>query len=219
MARGKFITIEGGEGAGKSTQVALLAAALRADGIEVATSREPGGTAGAEEIRRLLVEGATDRWHAETETLLLFAARDDHLRRIVRPALARGTWLVCDRFVDSTRAYQGHGQGAAQALIDSLEAAVVGEDKPDLTLVLDLPIEVATARAIQRPGALARYERMGQAFHARVRQGFLEIARQEPGRCIVIDATLPLERVTAEIKGAVWRRLGLSAARSTEAPR
>lgn len=210
MTRGKFITFEGGEGAGKSTQVARLADTLRTEGYDVVLSREPGGTPGAEEIRQLLVEGETGRWRPEAETLLLFAARSDHLQRIVEPALARGAWVVCDRFVDSTRAYQGFGLGVSQVFIDDLTRAVVGSNMPDLTIVLDMPTEIAFERAGRRSGALARYERMGSEFHRRVRAGFLTIVAQNPARCVLVDAVRSIDVVAAEVREIVHRRLGSS---------
>jgi len=150
MARGVFITFEGGEGAGKSTQIAHLGERLRAAGRDVVTTREPGGSPGAEAIRALLVTGAADRWSPVSETLLMYAARRDHIERVIAPALARGAVVLCDRFADSTRAYQGAAGGAPAELIAALEAAVLGEAQPDLTLVLDLPVEAGLARAAAR---------------------------------------------------------------------
>lgn len=200
MARGRFITFEGGEGTGKSTQLRRLADRLRSEGRAVVATREPGGSPGAETIRDLLVNGAADRWSPVTETLLMYAARRDHIERVIAPALARGDWVVCDRFADSTRAYQGAAGGTDPALIAALETYVLGEVRPDLTLVLDLPVETGLARAASRPGAETRFESKGQAFHARLREAFLAIAAAEPGRCAVIDAAGDMDQVAA----AVW---------------
>lgn len=207
MARGRFITLEGGEGAGKSTQIRLLAEALRNDGIAVTTTREPGGSPGAERIRALLVDGATDRWDAVSEALLHFAARRDHLVRTVWPALDRGEWVISDRFADSTMAYQGYGLGLGRALIESLYAQAVGDFRPDLTLILDLPVEQGLERADARAAGGTRYERMGVDFHRRLREGFLEIAGREPGRCVVIDATPPADEVAKAILKVIHERL------------
>jgi dTMP kinase len=205
--RGKFITLEGGEGAGKSTQIARLADALRKAGLTVRTTREPGGSPGAETIRKLLVEGEPGRWQPMTEALLHFAARKEHLEAVVLPALAAGEWVISDRFADSTLAYQGYGHRLGRAPIAALYHVAVGDFAPDLTLILDLPVEAGLARAGGRGHAEDRYERMDRAFHERVRTGFLEIARGDPGRCAVIDATGNLERVTALVFEAVATRL------------
>ena len=189
MTRGQFITFEGGEGAGKSTQVLRLVADLRARGIDVIQTREPGGSPGAEAIRALVVSGDADRWSARTEALLMFASRSDHLEKTIRPALDAGVWVVCDRFADSSRAYQGAGGGAAPEFIEALERAVVGEDQPVLTLILDLPVAVGLERALARGQADTRFESKGLAFHQRLRDGFGEIARRYPERCRIIDAT------------------------------
>lgn len=207
MSRGRFITFEGGEGAGKSTQARRLAAALRAGGREVVETREPGGSPGAEAIRALLVRGEAERWTPTADALLMYAARSDHLDRLIRPALARGAWVVCDRFADSTRAYQGVGGGVAGDLVQALEAGVVDGDWPDLTLIFDLPAEAGLARAGDRGGAEARFEAKGAAFHGRLRQAFLDIAAREPGRCVVIDAARPMEAVEAAVREAVGKRL------------
>ena len=201
MRSGRFITLEGGEGTGKSTQVARLAERLRAAGREVVATREPGGSPGAEGIRRLLVEGPPARWSAQSETLLMYAARRDHIERTISPALERGACVVCDRFLDSTRAYQGAGGGAATSLIAALEREVVGDLMPDLTLVLDLPVAVGLRRAGGRAGGERRFEAKGTAFHERLRQAFLDIAVAEPARCVVIDATAGLD----EVEAAIWR--------------
>jgi len=207
VARGLFITFEGGEGAGKSTQIRRLAGRLAALDHQVVTTREPGGSPGAEAIRDLLVKGAVDRWSPLTETLLMFAARRDHLERVIAPALGAGGLVLCDRFYDSTRAYQGAGGGTAADLIQSLERHVVGDLIPDLTLVLDLPVSVGLARAAARGEGEARFEAKGAAFHERLRAGFLAIAAREPERCVVIDADAPIEAVTEAVWGAVAPRL------------
>ena len=200
MARGYFITFEGGEGAGKSTQLRRLGDRLEAAGRVVVRTREPGGSPGAEAIRALLVTGEADRWSPMTETLLMYAARRDHVERVIRPALDRGAIVLCDRFADSTRAYQGAGGGAAATLISALEAAVLGDLRPDLTLMLDLPVDIGLARAASRGGGEARFEAKGAPFHARLRAAFLAIADAEPERCAVIDAT----RDEAAVAAAVW---------------
>lgn len=205
MSNGRFITFEGGEGAGKSTQVRRLADALRARGIDVLTTREPGGSEGAEQIRRLLVEGSADRWDGLTETLLHYAARRDHLRRVIRPALAAGTWVISDRFNDSTRAYQGYGHGLPQGDLDALYQLVSDGLSPDLTIVLDLPVEVGLQRAGLRGGDENRYEGMASAFHQRLRTGFLAIAAAEPERCRVISADQSLDAVHGEIIAVIER--------------
>ena len=207
MTRGRFITIEGGEGAGKSTQAKRLCDTLRAGGRVVVCTREPGGSAGAEDIRRLLVSGEVDRWDAMTEALLHSAARRDHLVKTVQPALGRGEWVVSDRFADSTTAYQGYGQGLKLDVVERLVEFVVGDCIPDLTLILDVPVDVGLARASARGGG--RYERMGATFHQRLRDGFLEIAGREPARYVVIDARFDPDTVHTAVVAAVRERLGL----------
>lgn len=204
---GCFITMEGGEGSGKSTQCRLLGDALARNGRKVVRTREPGGSPGAEEIRRLLVDGDVDRWDAMSETLLLLAARRNHVGHVIRPALQRGDWVVCDRFSDSTMAYQGYGHGLDRAMLRDLSARILDEFAPDATLILDIPVDVGLARAASRDGGEDRYERMDRAFHERLRQGFLEIARHEPDRCIVIDASADMAAVQAAIAGAIAARL------------
>jgi dTMP kinase len=186
--RGRFITIEGGEGAGKSTQVELLVTALTQAGIAVRRTREPGGSDGAEAIRHLLLEGTGDRWDAIGEALLLYAARRDHVTRLIAPALARGEWVICDRFADSTLAYQGYGRGLPLADLQALHRFALGSFAPDLTLILDLPVDQGLARARRRSGSADRFERLDRDFHERLRNGFREIAAADPARCIVIDA-------------------------------
>jgi len=208
VTRGRFITFEGGEGAGKSTQLKRLAERLRARSLEVVATREPGGSPGAEAIRELVLNGAADRWSPVSETLLMYAARRDHIERVIAPALTRGAWVVCDRFADSTRAYQGAAGGTDPELIAALEARVLGEARPDLTLVFDLPPQIGLERAQARGGEM-RFESKGLAFHQRLREAFLAIARMEPERCALIEATAPIEAVDAAVWAAVTGRLGL----------
>ena len=203
MTRGCFITFEGGEGAGKSTQIRRLAERLRADARDVVLTREPGGSPGAESIRELLLNGAVDRWSPLTEALLMNAARRDHIERVIAPALARGAVVLCDRFADSTRAYQGAGGAVDPNVIAQLEAAVVGEMRPDLTLIFDLPVAEGLRRALSRNGGEERFEAKGEAFHERLRAAYLDIARSEPDRCVVIDAAASLDAVEAAIATAV----------------
>jgi len=210
MARAKFITFEGGEGAGKSTQIGLLAAALTAAGIPVQTTREPGGSPGAEQIRELLVTGAGDRWDAMTEALLHFAARREHLRSVVWPNLAAGQWVLSDRFADSTLAYQGYGHGLGRAPIEQLYDLVVGKFAPDLTLILDVPVALGLDRALARRDGEDRYEGLDGAFHERLRQGFREIAEREPHRCVLIDGSGAVESVQAAIQACVAERLDVA---------
>jgi len=207
-APGRFITLEGGEGAGKSTQIARLADWLKLRGREVVTTREPGGSPGAEMIRKLLVEGPAERWDGTTEALLHFAARRDHLRLTVWPALKRGAWVISDRFADSTRAYQGYGHGLDLAMLARLYEIAIGGFRPDLTLILDLPIETGLARAVARRSAETRYESLPRDFHERVHGGFAEIAKSEPERCAVIDASRDIDAVAAAIARVVAERLG-----------
>lgn len=211
MTKGRFITFEGGEGAGKSTQMGLLADLLRQRGLSVLTTREPGGAIGAEEIRRLLVEGEPGRWDSMTEALLHFAARRDHVVRTVWPALAEGQWVLCDRFADSTLAYQGYGHGLPAHALEQLYDMTLGVFAPDLTLILDLPVEEGLRRASGRGGAEDRYERMGEAFHQRLRHGFQDIARHHSQRCVLIPADASVEEVSARVRRVVEDRLLASA--------
>jgi dTMP kinase len=201
---GRFITLEGGEGAGKTTQSALLAEALTARGVAVLRTREPGGAPGAELLRGLLLGGAVD-WSPRAETLLHFAARAEHVAKTIEPAMQAGTWVVCDRFFDSTLAYQGYGQGADMGFIGAL-TGLLGI-APDLTVVLDVPEAVATERMRRRGGEADRYERLDGAFHARVRQGFRDIAAVDPKRCVLLDASGDRQAVHTAIMTAVWTRL------------
>jgi dTMP kinase len=207
VTHGRFITFEGGEGTGKSTQVARLVERLRALDLEVVQTREPGGSSGAEDIRNIALNGDAGRWSPMTETMLMFAARSDHLERTIRPALEAGRWVVCDRFADSSRAYQGVGGGTPAAFIETLDAAVVGETQPDLTLVFDLPVSVGLERAFGRGLFETRFESKGLEFHERLRRGFLDIAARHPERCVVIDAEGDQDAVEARVRAAVEARL------------
>ena len=209
-APGRFITLEGGEGAGKSVQARRLAARLRESGLDVVLTREPGGSKGAEEIREVILSGAGARYGAVGEALLFGAARIDHIDQTIAPALERGAWVVSDRFLDSTRAYQGAAGRLDPALIASLERVAVGACRPDLTLVLDLPVVEGLARAKARRGAAVadRFEGEGPAFHETLRRAFLAIVEAEPDRCAVIDARQSESEVAAAIWAAVRSRLG-----------
>jgi dTMP kinase len=206
MKRGFFITFEGGEGSGKSTQLSRLAAKLEAAGIDLLVTREPGGSPAAEDLRDLLVTGDGGRWLPFGETLLHFAARQDHVARVIRPALEEECAVLCDRYFDSTMAYQGYGQGVPRDRIRTLSEWVCGDCRPDLTLILDLPVEIGLKRAAARKDSETRYEEMEKAFHERLRQGFLDIARQEPKRCRIIDAASSPDGVEAAIWDAVVAR-------------
>lgn len=199
MARGRFITFEGGEGSGKSTQAMILAERLLNADIPVVKTREPGGSPQAEEIRKLLVNGEADRWSPMAETLLNFAAREDHLRNVILPSLDQGMWVLCDRFSDSTRAYQGAAGGVNQDFIEELDRQIVGSSQPELTFIFDIPAIQGLERA-QARGGPDRYERKGLAFHETLREAFLSIAESDPNRCIVIDGAASIEAV-AEL---VW---------------
>ena len=204
--KGRFITLEGGEGAGKSTQIRLLQDALENAGNKVLCTREPGGSPGGEAIRDLLVKGNTD-WEPLTEALLNYAARHEHLEKVIIPALNEGSWVLCDRFADSTMAYQGYGHGMNREVIRRLHRLVVDDITPDLTLIFDMPVDEGLKRAVARGDGEDRYERMGKDFHDRLREGFLEIAKKDPGRCFVIDASGDIDTVATAVKVAVMTRL------------
>ena len=200
----RFLSLEGGEGSGKSTQARAIADTLRARGQRVVVTREPGGSAGAEAIRDLLMRGDVARWDARGETLLFAAARADHVTRTIRPALTAGDWVVTDRFVDSTRAYQGAGGGIADAEIMALHAFGSGGLLPDLTILLDIPPALGAARATARDGIAAdRFARRPPGFHAAVGEAFRALAQAEPTRFVVIDATAGVDDVTAAILRAL----------------
>lgn len=204
MTRGLFITFEGGEGAGKSTQIRMLAATLRASGREVVVTREPGGSPGAEAIRHVVLSGAAEPFGPRMEAVLFAAARADHIDRTIRPALARGAVVLSDRFVDSSRVYQGVTGGLDRSFMETLERATVEGMMPDLTLILDIDPEEGMRRAGARRGASEadRFEKEGLSLHRRRRKAFLEIAKAEPERCKVIDASRPAEKIAAEIASA-----------------
>lgn len=202
---GKFITFEGGEGAGKSTQAELLAKRLTDKGIEVVTTREPGGTPGAELVRYLLKTGMLEPLGPFTETIMVSAARDDHLNEVIRPALEDGKWVISDRFADSTRAYQGSASGVEPEIINALERIVVGDDQPDLTLLLDLPLETGLDRTKSRAGEEGveddRFDRQDKNFHKNLREAFHDIAEQNPDRVVVVDAG----RLKRSVSSSVWK--------------
>lgn len=208
---GRFITFEGGEGTGKTTQIRILAERLRAEGRDVVTTREPGGAPGADSIRALLVSGATDKWDPLSECLLLFAARREHLVKTIWPAMKQGAIVLCDRFADSTLAYQGYGHYVPVEFIEGLYRDVVGDFTPDLTLILDLDVSVGLGRANARNTDTAsredRFERMEVDFHERLRRGFHDIARKAPDRCVIVDADRTPEDVSAEVWNIVTGRL------------
>jgi len=207
MGRGKFISFEGGEGAGKSTQARLLRTALERCGHAVLLTREPGGSPGAEEIRKLLVEGEPSRWTPLAETLLFLAARADHIARVIEPALAKGSWVISDRFADSTFVYQGLARGLGMDFVRRLQREAFGDFQPDLTIVLDVKPQEGLARAATRAGSENRFERFDDAFHARLREGFRSLAEAEPGRCAIVDAASDVETIAAEIWRIVAERL------------
>lgn len=205
--RGCFITFEGGEGSGKSTQVARLAERLRMRGIEVVTTREPGGSPGAEAMRHLLLNGVVKPLGPTAETMIFAAARDDHVQVTIEPALSRGAWVICDRFIDSTRIYQGVLGNVDARIIRALERATVGDTMPDLTIVLDVPVEVGFARVASRGQAKDRFESEDIEFHIQLREAFLDLARNEPNRCVTIDASQEPDVVATRIWFAVTERL------------
>ncbi len=213
----RFITIEGGEGTGKSTQAARLATRLQARGMSAKITREPGGTPFAERVRQVILDPATPPHTALAEALLFSAARADHLEGLIRPALAAGQWVICDRFADSTRAYQGAAGAVPMAVLTAIEGVVVAGTRPDLTLILDLPVADAFARVGNRRNADIQtaqsrtdpdpYERRAAAFHEKLRQGYLDIAADEPDRCVVIDAAASEDEVARAVWNAVSARL------------
>lgn len=213
--RGCFITFEGGEGAGKSTQIALLAKRLVVEGGDVLTTREPGGSPGAEIVRHLVLSGIGQILGGEAEALLFAAARADHVAQVIEPALAAGRWVLCDRFTDSTRAYQGRLGGVDRRMLDAMQRVTIGNLKPDLTLILDVPADIGMRRAALRRGddEADRFEAEDAMFHKRLRRAYREIATREPRRCVLIDATDDVEGVASAVWSAVLERLG-----TTDAP-
>ncbi|SDJ16251.1 dTMP kinase [Lutimaribacter saemankumensis] len=205
-APARFISFEGIDGSGKSTQARMLADALRARGHDVVLTREPGGSPGAEEIRRLVLEGDPDRWSPETEILLFTAARRDHLERTIRPALAAGKIVICDRFADSTRMYQGLRGPGLRAQVDALHDLMIGQE-PDLTVLVDMDPETGLARALGRNGGEERFETFGQDLQARMRAGFLSLAAQNPQRIVTVNGAGDIDAVAADILAVVEPRL------------
>jgi dTMP kinase len=206
MKRGKFITIEGGEGVGKSTQISCIREHLAAQGITVTMTREPGGTPRAERIRELLLEQNSEPMPPLSELLLMFAARATHITNVIEPSLARGDWVVCDRFTDATYAYQGGGRGMNQEQIATLEELVQGALRPDLTILLDVALDISTARARERnlkTASVDRFETEQRDFFERVREAYLERARQEPNRIVVVDASGSREVVSETIRNSL----------------
>lgn len=213
VKKGPFITLEGGEGSGKSTQIKLLSHWLDSIGVDHVCTREPGGAPGAEQIRSLVLTGDIDRWTPMTEVLLYTAARSDHVERVIMPAIDGGRLVLCDRFYDSSIAYQGAGRGVGVEKVRDLQRLVLGDLKPDLTLILDLPVDVGLARAVSRETDKAdaedRFERMDVSLHETFRRVFLEIAEQEADRCVVIDADQNVEELQHTLRGIVAQRFGL----------
>lgn len=203
--RGKFITFEGGEGGGKTTQATRLAGYLRGKGLDVIETREPGGTRQGEDLRDLLVQGDPDRWSPLSELLLMTAARKEHVDRLIEPALQAGKWVICDRFADSTLAYQGIAGGLGLEMTRSLQNQAIGDTLPDITFLLDMPPEAGLQRAEKRGGA-ARFEKKGASFHQTLRDGFLALSNEEPERIVVIDAADSFERVSAQIQQEISNR-------------
>lgn len=203
---GMFITFEGIDGSGKSTQARTLAEHLRSKGHQVVLTREPGGSPGAEEIRRLVLEGSPDRWSAETEILLFTAARRDHLERVIEPALAAGKIVISDRFADSTRMYQGLSRGDLRGVVDRLHALMIGRE-PDLTFIIDMDPDLGLSRARDRKGGEERFEDFGADLQRKMRAGFLALAAEFPDRCRVIDGNRPADAVAAEIAAVADRAL------------
>jgi len=205
--RGRFITFEGGEGTGKSTQAKRLMARLGAKKIPCTLTREPGGSPGAEEIRGLLLQGDPARWDPLTEALLFYAARTDHTERTIKPALKAGKWVICDRYSDSSYAYQGGGRGLNRETVRRIEAIAIGDFKPELTLILDQDPEIGLERVASRTHNETRFEAFDLEFHHRMRKTFLEIARRAPDRCAVIDASQDVDTVEEAVFQVIKSRL------------
>jgi dTMP kinase len=203
--RGKFITFEGGEGSGKSTQIKMLAERLAANKLRAIVTREPGGSPGAEIMRHLVLSGMGKLLGPEAETLLFAAARDDHVRTVIQPALSQGTWVLCDRFSDSTRAYQGRLGQVSPSVLNAMQRVTIGDLKPDLTIILDIPVEVGLKRAAARRGSGTpdRFEGEDLKFHQDLRDAYRQIATEDPQRCVLVDADADAETVA----GRVWTAL------------
>ena len=207
--RGRFITFEGGEGTGKSTQIKKLADRLKAARMRTLVTREPGGSPGAEIMRHLVLSGMGKLLGPEAETLLFAAARDDHVRTLIQPALNQGTWVLCDRFADSTRAYQGSLGSVSPALINAMQRVTIGDLKPDLTIILDLPVEIGLQRAAARRGSGTpdRFEGEQLSFHQGLREAYRKIAADDPARCVLIDANSDPDTVAGRVWNALRDRL------------
>jgi len=218
--RGRLITFEGGEGSGKTTYIKILAQRLEAANQHVVVTREPGGSPGAEVIRHLLLSGMGRLLGPEAETLLFAAARDDHVRTVILPALSRGNFVLCDRFIDSTRAYQGRVGRVAPALLDALQRVTIGDLKPDLTFILDVPVEVGLRRAAVRRGSGApdRFEAEDINFHEALREAYREIAAGDPQRCVLMDATAGVDAVGGKIWAALRDRFFVNSTGCVAAP-
>ena len=212
--RGRFVTFEGGEGSGKSTHIKMLAERLNAAKLRTLVTREPGGSPGAEIIRHLVLSGMGKLLGPDAETLLFAAARDDHVRTVIKPALNQGIWVLCDRFSDSTRAYQGRLGKVAPAVLNAMERVTIGDLKPDLTIILDVPVEVGMQRAAKRRGTGApdRFEAEDVRFHQELRDAYRQIATAEPQRCVLIDANAETSTVAANIWAALRDRFSASSA-------
>lgn len=211
--RGRFISFEGGEGAGKSTQVRILSERLAALGFKTLLTREPGGSPLGEKIRRFLLEGKVKNYGAVAEALLFYTARLDHLEKLILPNLKAGAWVICDRFADSSRAYQGAASGVDDGIFDALDRIVVGDNQPELTIIIDLPVEVAMKRVMNRQlsegGEVDRFESEDLRFHEKLRAGFLKIAAANSNRCIIIDGNQSREKVAELVWQTVAERFGL----------
>ncbi|MDI1226915.1 MAG: dTMP kinase [bacterium] len=218
MTKGVFITLEGGEGTGKSTQVKMLGAALSSAGVDAVLTREPGGTDQAERIRNLMIQRDAGNFDPLTEAMLMMSARREHLVNKIWPSMEQGKWVVSDRFVDSTRAFQGYGMGLDQGLIDRIYEMIAGVFQPDLTFVFDIDAEKGLSRSLKQLAVTAdknestedRYERMGVPFHNRLRQGFLDIAKRFPDRCVIIDASQDIATIHGQILKTIETRFGIS---------
>jgi dTMP kinase len=220
VGRGRFITFEGGEGSGKSTQIKTLAERLDAAKVRAIVTREPGGSPGAEIIRHVVLSGVGKLLGPEAETLLFAAARDDHVRSVIQPALNQGIWILCDRFSDSTRVYQGRLGQVAPQVLNAMERVTIGDLKPDLTFILDVPVEVGMKRAAARRGTGApdRFEAEDLQFHQQLRDAYRQIAANEPRRCVLIDASLDAGAVAASVWAALCERLFASVAGNVATP-